>query len=78
MKKELRSIEKNKTWELVEKSVNKLIDVNWVYKLKQRPNGEIAKYKARLAARGFLQKPGIDFDEFYALVARLETIKIVV
>lgn len=33
-----------------------------VYKLKLRPNGEIAKYKARLVvARGFMQKPGIEF-----------------
>ncbi|PNX54537.1 putative copia-type polyprotein, partial [Trifolium pratense] len=54
------------------------IDVKWIYKLKLRPNGEIAKYKARLVARGFLQKAGIDFNEVYAPVARLETIRIVV
>src|ERR1044072_9843757 len=70
MKEELRAIEKNKTWELVERSNKKPIDVKWIYKVKRRPNGEIAKYKARLVARGFLQKPGIDFNEVYAPVAR--------
>lgn len=78
MKKELRAIEKNKTWELIEESIKKSINVKWVYKLKQRPNGEISKHKARIVARGFLQKLGIDFDEVYAIVARLETIIIVV
>lgn len=78
MKEKLRSIEKNMTWKLVEKPDKKQIDVKWVYMLKQRPNGEIVKYKGRLVAKGFLQKPGIDFDEVYAPVARPETIKIVV
>ena len=54
MKEELRAIEKNKTWELVERTNKKPIDVKWIYKVKRRPNGEIAKYKARLVARGFL------------------------
>ena len=43
--------------------------------MKLRSNGEI---KARMVARGFLQNPGIDFDEVYAPVERLETIRIVV
>lgn len=78
MKEELMSIEKNKIWELVEKSIKKPIDLKWVYKLKRRTNGEISKYKERLVARGFLQKPGIDFNEVYTPVAILETIRIVV
>lgn len=41
-------------------------------------NGEIVKHKARLEARGFLQKPGIDSDEVYTPVVRLETNRIVV
>ncbi|GAU51473.1 hypothetical protein TSUD_95880 [Trifolium subterraneum] len=78
MKEEIHAIEKNKTWYLVDKTDKKAIDVKWIYKLKLRPNGEIAKCKARLVARGFLQKAGIDFNEVYAPVARLETIRIVV
>lgn len=53
MQEELREIEKNKTWELVKNSINKAIDVNWVYKLKLRPNGGISKHKARPVGRGF-------------------------
>ncbi|GAU22886.1 hypothetical protein TSUD_376970 [Trifolium subterraneum] len=63
MKEEMNAIEKNKTWYLVDKTDKKAIDVKWIYKLKLRPNGEIAKYKARLVARGFLKKVGIDFNE---------------
>ena len=54
MKEELRAIEKNNTWELIKRTNKKPIDVKWIYKVKRRPNGEIAKYKARLVARGFL------------------------
>lgn len=54
MKEKLRSIEKNKTWELVKKSVKKAIDVKWGYKMKQKLNGEISKHKERLLERGFL------------------------
>jgi glycine cleavage system H lipoate-binding protein len=79
MKEELKSIEKNNTWTLMNKAVNKRpIDVKWVFKLKMKPSGEIAKYKARLVAKGFLQKPRLDFNEVFALVARLETIRLVV
>lgn len=52
--------------------------MKWVFKPKLRPNGEIVKYKAKLVVRGFLQKPGIDFNEVNVLVARLEIIRIVV
>ncbi|GAU44851.1 hypothetical protein TSUD_112250 [Trifolium subterraneum] len=78
MKEEIHAIEKNRTWYLGDKTDKRAIDVKWIYKLKLRPNGEIAKYKARLVSRGFLQKAGIDFNEVYAPVARLETIRIVV
>lgn len=55
MKEELQSIEKNGTWELVKlPKGKKAIGVKWVYKVKYKPNGEIAKYKARLVAKGFL------------------------
>ena len=79
MVEELRSIEKNETWQMVNLPSNKrVIDVKWVYKTKMKPNGEIAKYKARLVAKGFLQQPGLDFNEIYAPVARIETVKLIV
>lgn len=70
---ELRSIEKNNTWELVElPKQKKTIDVKWVYKTMIKPNGEEAKYKAILVAREFLQKPGVDFNEVFLLCLGLK------
>ena len=79
MNEELNSIEKNNTWELVELPKNKkAIGVKWVYKVKVNPKGEVVRYKARLVARGFLQRQGIDYEEVFAPVARLETVRVVV
>jgi hypothetical protein len=41
MNEELKEIEKNRAWELVNKSDKKEVDVKWIYKLKIRPNGEL-------------------------------------
>jgi len=54
------------------------IEVKWVFKTKLKPDGSVAKYKARLVAKGFMQRKGIDFSEVFALVARLETIRMIV
>jgi len=56
----------------------KPIDVKWVFKLKLNLDGKISKRKARLVARGFLQRKGLDYSEVFALVARIETIRLVV
>jgi len=79
MIKELDSIEKNDTWRLVQLPTDKkCIDFKWVFKTKLKPDGQVAKYKARLVARGFLQKYGQDYYEVYAPVARMETISFIV
>ena len=51
--------------------------MKWVYKVKRDENGAIVKYKARLVAKGYVQQPGVDFKEVYALVARLELVRLV-
>jgi len=79
MIEELDSIEKNDSWRLVQLPTDKkCIDVKWVFKTKLKPDGQTAKYKARLVARGFLQKYGQDYYEVYATVARMETIRLIV
>ena len=45
-----------------------------VYKVKRDEHGAIVKHKAHLVARGFVQREGIDFDEGFALVARMESV----
>jgi hypothetical protein len=60
-------IDKNQTWEIVElPSGKKAIAVKWVFKLKLNPDGSIAKHKARLVARGFLQREGLDYSKVYS------------
>ena len=54
------------------------IDVKWVFKVKLKPDGTVAKHKARLVARGFLQRAGLDYLEVFPPVARLETIRLVI
>jgi hypothetical protein len=79
MIEELSAIEKNQTWEMVVLPAGKkAIAVKWVFKLKLNPDGSVAKYKARLVARGFLQREGLDYSEVYSPVARIETVRLVV
>lgn len=77
MRTELEAIEKNKTWVLTELPAGrKPICLKWVYKIKKDTNGDMVKYKARLVARGYVQKKGIDYDEVFALLTRIETMRL--
>nr|GEY33698.1 retrovirus-related Pol polyprotein from transposon TNT 1-94 [Tanacetum cinerariifolium] len=79
MEEEIKSIEKNDTWELTTLlKGQKAIGVKWVYKAKKNAKGEVEKYKARLVAKGYKQKHGIDYEEVFSLVARLETIRMII
>ncbi|KAI5339664.1 hypothetical protein L3X38_018936 [Prunus dulcis] len=69
-------IEKNSTWEMVNRPGNKLVvGVRWIFKTKLNLDDYIQKHKARLVAKGYIQKPGVDFNETFAPVARLDTIR---
>lgn len=76
MKNEINTLQENKTWILVPRPSNKQVLTNrWVYKTTKNENGEITKYKARLVARGHVQKFGIDYEEVFAPVARYEIVR---
>nr|GEZ55235.1 retrovirus-related Pol polyprotein from transposon TNT 1-94 [Tanacetum cinerariifolium] len=72
---ELNEFERLEVWELVpcpDKVM--VITLKWIYKVKLDELGGILKNKARLVARGYRQEEGVDFEESFALVARLEAI----
>lgn len=52
-----------------------VIGTKWIYKNKYDENGNVTKNKARLVSQGYTQIEGVDFDETFALVARLEPIR---
>jgi len=79
MLEELAAIERNNTWKLVRLPKGKKpISLKWVFKVKRKPDGTIAKHKARLVVRGFMQREGLDYTEVFTPIARIEIIRIVV
>jgi Reverse transcriptase (RNA-dependent DNA polymerase)/Integrase core domain len=79
MQEEIESIECNNTWSLVEPvKGKKVIGLKWIYKLKKDSEGRVVKHKARLVAKGYVQQQGIDFEEVFAPVARIETIRMII
>ncbi|GJT57193.1 retrovirus-related pol polyprotein from transposon TNT 1-94 [Tanacetum coccineum] len=77
MQEELNQFISNDVWELVPNPKNMtIIGTKWVYRNKLDENGVVSRNKARLVAQGYNQQEGIDYDETYAPVARLESIRI--
>nr|GEX14997.1 retrovirus-related Pol polyprotein from transposon TNT 1-94 [Tanacetum cinerariifolium] len=77
MQEELNEFERLEVWELVPRPDKvMMITLKWIYKVKLVELGGILKNKARLVARGYRQEEGIDFEESFAPVARLEAIRI--
>jgi hypothetical protein len=73
----LENFERNQVWELVDPPPGcKPIGTKWVWKNKEGEKGEVVRNKLRLVAQGFSQKEGIDYEETFAPVARLEAIRI--
>lgn len=76
MDDEIASLLENGTW-TVEKPPDgvKPVPARWTFKLKRDKQGQIERYKARFVAKGFKQKHGVDFEEVFAPVSRLPTVR---
>ena len=76
MQEELSQFQINEVWSLVPKPKNaKVIGTKWIFKNKSDEFGNVLRNKARLVAHGYKQEIGIDFDDSFAPVARLESIR---
>ncbi|GJU47432.1 retrovirus-related pol polyprotein from transposon TNT 1-94 [Tanacetum coccineum] len=79
MKKEIYEFERLKVWELIPSpDYIMIINLKWIFKVKQDEFGGVLKKKAMLVAKGFRQEQGIDFEESFTPVSRIEAIRIFV
>jgi hypothetical protein len=76
MQEELNNFTRNEVWHLVPRPNQNVVGTKWVFRNKQDEHGVVTRNKARLVAKGYSQVEGLDFDETYAPVARLESIHI--
>ena len=76
MKNELDALSKNHTWDLVILPLGKfVVGCKWIYKIKTRFDGSIERYKARLVAKSFTQEYEIDYEETFASVAGISSVR---
>ena len=76
MLEEMAALDKNNTWIVTSLPAGKkVVSCKWVFTIKQTPEGKVERYKARLVARGFSQTYGVDYDETFAPVAKMSTIR---
>ena len=79
MMEEMESIEDNQTWSLADLPPRRwAIGLKWVFKVKMDEHGAVSKHKARLVVKGYAQRHGIDYDEVFAPVARLDSVRLLI
>ena len=77
MHDELLQFPRNDVWTLVPRLEGKhIIGTKWIFRNKTDEEGNVIRNKARLVAQGYSQMEGVDYDETFALVARMESIRI--
>ncbi|GBN10671.1 Retrovirus-related Pol polyprotein from transposon RE1 [Araneus ventricosus] len=76
MSEEIKLMQNRKVWDLVEpKSNMKVLGCRWVYNIEHDEKNNVKKYKSRLVAQGFKQRPGVDFTDVFAPLVNFDIIK---
>ena len=76
MKEEIQALEANKTWLIVPLPSHKQpIGCKWVYKIKFKADGTVERYNARLVAKGYNQREGLDYQDTFSPVVKMVTVR---
>jgi Reverse transcriptase (RNA-dependent DNA polymerase) len=68
-------VEEDNVWDMVPRPYDKnTVRCKWVYTTKNTPKGNVKKFKARLVVKGYTQTYGVDYEEFFAQVAKMNTV----
>jgi len=75
---EMKALVGNGTWDIVKKPLDrKIVGCKWVFTVKHKSNDSVERYKVRLVAQDFTQTYGIDYEETVALMAKLNSIRVI-
>ena len=73
----MNALQNNSTWEIVDlPKEKKTIGCKWVFTVKCKADGNVERYKARLVAKEFTQTYGIDYQETFAHVAKMNSVRV--
>jgi hypothetical protein len=76
MIEEMAALDKNNTWVLTTlPPIKKVVGCKWVYSVKNNSEGNVERYKARLVAKGYNQTYGVDYDDTFAPLAKMNKLR---